>query len=67
MAEGLVEEVLEPEPIRPTTPIDRVLEDIDEYVGEAVQDPVCHTPGRRVRACDRGSNTTLVKGIKHCI
>ena len=27
----------------------------------------CHTPDWRVWACDRGSNTTLVQEIKHCI
>ena len=40
IAEALVHEVLEPvEPERPATPVDRVLEEIDEYIGEMDAEP----------------------------
>ena len=40
VAEALVHEVLCPvEPVRPDSPIERLFEDIDEYVGEVVRDP----------------------------
>ena len=40
IADALVQEVLEPvEPERPATPLERVFEDIDEYVGSVARDP----------------------------